>query len=69
MKTLCRGHMFLVILTEKKLLEHFKILELQNENQKDFRIEKAIKEKAINYILNGKKTVILFSFEMIKKTI
>ena len=61
--------MFLVILTEKKLLEHFKILELQNENQKDFRIEKAIKEKAINYILNGKKTVILFSFEMIKKTI
>ena len=61
--------MFLVILTEKKLLEHFKILELQNENQKDFRIEKAIKEKAINYILSGKKTVILFSFEMIKKTI
>ena len=61
--------MLLVILTEKKLLEHFKILELQNENQKDFRIEKAIKEKAINYILNGKKTVILFSFEMIKKTI
>ena len=61
--------MFLVILTEKKLLEHFKILELQNENQKDFRIVKAIKEKAINYILNGKKTVILFSFEMIKKTI
>ena len=32
--------------------------ELQKTNQKEFRIEKVIKRKVINYMLNGKDTII-----------
>ena len=31
---------------------------LQKTNQKEFKIEKVIKKKVINYMLNGKDTVI-----------
>ena len=37
--------MLLMILTEKKLLEHFYKNELLKTNQKEFRIEKVIKRK------------------------
>ena len=37
--------MLLVILTEKKLLEHFTKKELQKTNQKEFRGEKVMKRK------------------------
>ena len=43
-KTLRHGHMVLVILTEKKLLEYF-TKKLQNPNQKKFGVEKVIKRK------------------------
>ena len=45
LKILCRGRMLLMILTEKKLLEHFYKNELLKTNQKEFRIEKVIKRK------------------------
>ena len=45
LKILCRGHMLLMILIGKKLLERF---------QKEFRIEKVMKRKVDNYMLNGK---------------
>ena len=44
LKTLCHGHMSLVILTEKKLLELFTKKKIRNTNQKRFRVEKAIKK-------------------------
>ena len=46
--------MLLMILTEKKLLEHFIKTNCKKTNQKEFRIEKVIKRKVINYMLNGK---------------
>ena len=45
LKTLCHGHMLLMILMEKKLLEPFTKKELQKTNQKEFRVQKAIKRK------------------------
>ena len=50
LKTLCCGHMLLVTLTEKKLVGRFTKKELQKTNQKEFRVEKAIKKKSINYV-------------------
>ena len=44
-KTPCCGHMLLVILTEKRLLECLKKKELQKTNQKGFRVEKVINRK------------------------
>ena len=47
--------MLLVILMTKKLLERFTKNNRKKEtNQKEFRIEKVIKNKSDNYILNGK---------------
>ena len=43
--------------------------ELQNRNQKDFRIEKVIKRKEINYMLNGKAMIIHLIDGLIKKTL
>ena len=45
LKTLCRGHMFLVLLTLKKLLERFTKKELQKTNQKQFMKEGVIIRK------------------------
>ena len=50
--------MLLVILKAKKMLEKI--------NQEEFRFEKVIK-KAINYMLNGKATVVLLIAGLIKK--
>ena len=47
LKTLCSGHKLLVISKAKKLFESFtKKKELQKPNQKEFRVEKAIKRKS-----------------------
>ena len=40
LKTLCRGHVLLVILKVKDLLEHFYKKQLKKINQKEFRAEK-----------------------------
>ena len=43
LKTLCLGDMFLEIVKAKKLLEGFTKKNCKKTNQKEFRIEKAIK--------------------------
>ena len=53
LKTLCRGYMLLVILKVKKLLECFTKKNCKKTNQKEFRVEKVIKRKVINYMFNG----------------
>ena len=45
LKMLFRGHMLLVILKAKKLLELFFEKELRKTNKKEFRVEKVIKRK------------------------
>ena len=43
--------------------------ELQKTNQKEFRAEEVIeREKLINYMLNGKATIIFSTAGLIKKT-
>ena len=44
--------------------------ELQKTNQKEFRVEKVIKRKGdmLNYMLNGKVTIILGIVGLVKKT-
>ena len=48
LKTLCSGHKLLVILKAKKLFESFtkKKKNCKKPNQKEFRVEKAIKRKS-----------------------
>ena len=61
LKILCHMHMLLVILMVKKLSEHFMKNNCKKANQKEFRVEKLSKEYAINYVLNGKTTIILLT--------
>ena len=44
-KVLCHGHMLLIILTEKKLMERFTKTNCKKTDQEEFRIEKVIKRK------------------------
>ena len=43
--------------------------ELQKTNKKEFRIEKVIKKKVINYMSNGKNMITLLTVGLIKKMI
>ena len=46
LKTLCRGHMLLLILMDKKFLELFKKKNCQKKKKKkEFRVEQVIKRK------------------------
>ena len=54
-----------MILTGKKLLERLTKTNYKKTNQKEFRVEKV---KVINYMLNGKATIVLLTFGLIKKT-
>ena len=45
LKTLCRGHILLVIVRENKLLERFSKKNWKKTNQKEFRVKKVIKRK------------------------
>ena len=49
----------------KELLEVF----MKKTNQKEFRIEKVIREKVINYMSNGKDMIIVLMVGLIKKTL
>ena len=53
--------MLLVILTVKKFSERFMKNNCKKANQKEFRVQKLAKEYAINYVLNGKATIILLT--------
>ena len=50
----------------KEILGTFYRKELQNTKQKKFKVEKVIKgKKAINYMLNGKATIVLLTVGLI----
>ena len=61
--------MLLVILMEKKFLECFTKKNCKKTNQNEFRVEKVVKRKAINYMLDGKVMIILLTDGLIKKTV
>ena len=42
--------------------------EFQKTNQKEFRVEKVIKRKGVNYMLNEKALIILLTVGLLKKT-
>ena len=68
LKTLCHGHMLLLILKLKKLLEHFTKKNCKKTNQNEFRIEKVIKKGDKLYV-NGKAAMVLLTVGLIKKTV
>ena len=51
----------------KEIIGTFYEKELQKTKQKKFRVEKVIREKLINYMLNGKATIVLLTVGLIKK--
>ena len=53
----------------EKIVGMFYKKELQKPNQKEFRAEKVIKKKSINYMLNGKATIVLLTVGLIKVTL
>ena len=57
-----------MILMVKKLLEHFMKKKLQKIDQQEFRIEKVLRKRVINYMLNGKDMIIHLIVGLIKKT-
>ena len=66
---LCCGHTLLVILTEKKLLEHSAKKNFKNQIKKSLELKQQSSEKAINYMLNGKNRIIRLIDGQIKKAI
>ena len=60
--------MLLGILTVKKLLESFMKKNRKKQIRKSLELKKLQKEKAINYMLNGKATIIHLTVRLIKKT-
>ena len=69
LKILCREYITLMILTVKKLRKNCNFLWkgiAKQKSKKVFRIEKVI--KVINYMLNGKDTIIRLITRKINKT-
>ena len=56
-----------MILIVKKVLRTFYEKKLQRTNQKELRIEKVLRKKVINYMLNGKVMIIHLIAGLIKK--
>ena len=69
LKTLCRGHMLLMILTEEKSLKLFKKKNCKKVNQKGVIIEKVIKRKGDKLYANWKGYNNLFNSWIDKKDI
>ena len=67
LKILCHGHMLLVILMVKKLLAHFMKKNYKLQINKNIELKKYLKEKVINYMLNGKVIKIHSIVGLIKK--
>ena len=53
----------------EKILEMSYENGLQKANQKEFRVEKVTNKKVINFMLNGKDTIIRLIAGQIKKTL
>ena len=54
-------------LNGEEIIRSFYEKELQKTNQKEFKIEKELKEKVINYMSNGKDIIIHLIVGLIKK--
>ena len=67
LKILFHGHILLVIYYSEKIIRTFYEKELQKTNQKEFRIEKKLRRKVINYMSNGKDMIIHLIAGLIKK--
>ena len=67
-KTLFCGHMLLVILKAKKLLEGFTQKNCRKQMKKILELNEYLREKKINYMLNEKDTIIHLIAGQIKKT-
>ena len=67
LKALCRGHVLLVILKAKKLLERFTKKICKKQSKKSLELKKCKKKKVIKYMLNGKATIIILTVGLIKK--
>ena len=57
-KILCRGHILRVILTGKKLLRRFTKTNCKKHITKNLKLNNKSREKAINYVLNGKVIIV-----------
>ena len=68
LKILCCGHMLLMILMEKELLEHSTKNNRKKQIKKNVELKNQSKEKAVNYMLNGKGTINHSIAGQIKKT-
>ena len=69
LKILFRGHVTSDVKGKKNaVIFNKKEIKKQKKNQKEFRVEKVIKKKVINYMLNRKVTIVLLIVELIKKT-
>ena len=60
--------MLFVILKVKKLLECFTKRNCKKQIKKSLELKKLLKEKAINYMLNGKATIVFLIVGLIRKT-
>ena len=56
-------------LSREDIVGTFYKKELQETNQKEFRVEKVIKKKVINYMLNGTVMIICLIVGLIKKAV
>ena len=54
-------------LNGEEIVGKFYEKDLQKTNQKEFRVEK-VKKRVINYMLNGKATIVLLTVGLIKRT-
>ena len=54
-------------LNGEEIIRSFYEKELEKTNQKEFKIEKELKEKVINYMSNGKDIIIHLIVGLIKK--
>ena len=52
----------------EKVVRTFQEKKKEKTNKKEFRAEKVLKEKARNYVLNGKTTMTLLTVGLIKET-
>ena len=58
LRTLFRGHILLVVLTGKMLLERFKKMNCKEQIKINLELKKQSNEEEINYILNGKVMIV-----------
>ena len=66
--TKAKATLHYILKGKKKLLERFAKKNCNKQIKKSVELKKKLKEKVINYMLNGKATTILLIVGLIKKT-